>query len=684
VPFRSVVVQPGIDTQHTPTQDQAQLTLSNLIRYRSGMVEKRGGWQQLNATPLVGTCSGLHAFDDLSGNIYLAAGTEQRLEILTGGILSDITPLVTTTNPTVQFSTTTGSSVVTVLDAGYTPSVGDWVYIPTPVAVGEIVVFGYQLVTGNPGANEYLFDTGLVAGATVVNGGAVPTYTSQSGQPNVTVTFANHGLNVGGIYNAVISTAFANLTISGRYSVISVFDANQFTIVASTTANASTTVGMNGGNAQIWYLIPTGFARDTVLLGYGSGNYGSGDYGGSTSGGTALEPARQWSLDNFGQILIASPTNGGIYQWTPPTIAPAVVVSGSAPLHSTAVFVMASAQIVVALGAEVFGQQQPLLVRWSTNGDFTDWTPTVSNQAGSYTIPQGNKLVGGVASGLTAILWTDEGVYLMSYQGLPFVFGFQPIAPFGCGLIGSRGFAVIGQMVFWISPHGFFEMSTGGGSPAPVQCEVWDILYNNWDLSQAALFVMGGSPTHNEFELHFPLAQSSPLYVAGSVTKGSVKFNYVDRAWDFSITPQLQRTAWLMENVQAGASPNTPAGTDLDGIIQQHEIGYDANGSAMLWSWQSADYFVGDGEDISFVDWLIPDIIALNNPTLRISLLFRNLPTDDYTVVGPFSWTTGNAFIPLFAGRGRQMAIRAEGNDMGSFNRMGRFRYRIAADGRGY
>jgi len=254
VPFRSVVVQPGIDTQHTPTQDQAQLTLSNLIRYRSGMVEKRGGWQQLNATPLIGTCSGLHAFDDLSGNIYLAAGTEQRLEILTGGILSDITPLAATTNPTVQFSTTAGSSVVTVLDAGYAPSVGDWVYIPTPVSVGGIIVFGYQMVTGNPGANEYSFDTGLVAGSTVVNGGAVPTYTSQSGQPTVTVTFANHGLNVGGIYNAIVSTAFANLTISGLYSVITVPNVNQFTISAATSANASTTVAMNSGNAQIWWL----------------------------------------------------------------------------------------------------------------------------------------------------------------------------------------------------------------------------------------------------------------------------------------------------------------------------------------------------------------------------------------------------------------------------------------------
>lgn len=683
MPFRSLVLKPGVDTQHTPTVDQAQLTLSNLIRFRDGLPEKRGGWQQMISTPLIGTCSGLHAFDDLNSNIYLAAGTEQRLELLTGGVLYDITPLAVTTNPAIAFSTNAGSSTVSVLDAGHAPSIGDWVYFPIPVSVGGIIAFGYQRVTGNPGANQYSFNVGTPATATVANGGTVPTYTSQNGLSTVTVTFANHGLNVGGIYNALVSTTFANLTISGLYSVLTVPSSSQFTIAADTLANASTTVAMNGGNARIEYLIPTGVAQDTVLVGYGAGDYGSGDYGGSLAG-TAVTPTRQWSLDNFGQILIASPTNGAIYFWTPPNIVPATVVSVNAPIYNTAVFVLSEAQIVVALGAEVMGTQQPLLVRWSNAGDYTDWTPTVSNQAGSYTIPQGNKLVGGLAAGLSAILWTDEGVFLMTYQGLPFVFGFQPIAQYGCGLIGTRAFSVIGQMVFWISPHGFFEMGMGGGVPTPVACEVWDVLYQNWDLSQPGLFVMGGSSTNNEFELHFPLSQSSPFYVAGSVTKGSVKFNYVERAWDFSITPQLQRTAWLLENVQSGPSPNTPVGADPAGLLQQHEIGYDANGVPISWSYRTADFFIGEGEDIEFVDWLIPDFITFNNPTIQLSLLFRNLPSDDYTTVGPFTWSQANAFIPMFAGRGRQMAIQVEGNDLGSFNRLGRVRYRVAADGRGF
>lgn len=680
--FRSLRIQPGIDTEHTPTFDQAQLTLSNLIRFRAGLVEKRGGWQQLTSQTLIGTCSGLHAFEDLGSNIYLAAGTEQRLSLFTAGVINDITPITVTDNLAPAFTTAVGSPTVTVTDAGHAPTIGDWIYIPTQVSVGGLILLGYYQVTAIPGANQYSFNAGNNATSAVTAGGVVPVYAIQNGSSIVTVTLPNHGLSVGSIYTALVSTTFNNVTISGMFSVLTAAT-DTFTISVSTLANAGGSQAMNGGNVRLEYLLPTGFAQDLTLVGYGGGDYGGGDYGGSLAG-VVTTPTRQWSLDNFGQILIASPANGGIYFWTPPNIAPATVVSVNAPLYSTAIFVLAQAQIVVALGAEVNGTQQPLLVRWSDAGDFTDWVPTAFNQAGSYTIPQGNKLVGGVAAGLSAILWTDEGVYLMTYQGLPFVFGFQPVAPFGCGLIGQRSFAIIGQQVFWISPHGFFEMNMGGGAPVPVPCEVWDILYNNWDLSQPGLFVMGGSPTHNEFELHFPISQSSPLYVAGSVTKGSVKFNYVEKAWDFSITPQLQRTAWLMESVQSGSSPNTPIGTDPTGLILQHEVGYDANGSPMLWSYQSADFLIGEGEDMQFVDWLLPDFVVLNNPTIQISMLFRNLPTDDYTVVGPFTWNAANTFIPPFAGRGRQMAIEVAGNDLGSFNRLGRLRYRAAADGRGY
>lgn len=682
MPFRNLALQPGVDTQHTPTLNQAKLATSNLIRFRAGMVEKRGGWQQLTAQTLIGTCSGLHAFDDLNANVYIAAGTEQRLEIFIGGLLSDITPIVATGNPASAFSTTTGSPIITVTDASHDPSINDWVYIPTPVSIGGLVLFGFYQVTGIPGANQYTFNAASTATSTVTNGGVVPVYTTTSGSATVQVTFPNNGLNVGGIYNAVVATTVAGITISGMYSVISVIDVNNFTITASAVANAGTTASMNGGNAQIQYLLPTGFAQDTVLSGYGAGDYGSGDYGGS-QGGVAATPARIWSLDNFGQVLIASPSNGGIYQWTPPNISPAAVVSSTAPLYNEAVFVLSQAQIVVALGAEVFGVQQPLLIRWSDAGDYTDWTPTVDNEAGSFTIPYGNKLVGGLAAGLTAILWTDDSVYAMTYQGLPFVFGFQPIAQ-RCGLIGPRCFAVIGQIIFWISPHGFFEMSMGGGAPTLVPCDVWDILYDNWDLSQPGLFHMGESPTHNEFELHFPIASSSPLYVVGSITRGTIKFNYVENAWDYTISSQLQRTAWLGHSVQSGPSPDVPLGTDPTGLILQHEIGWDANGVPLLWSYQTADAYIGEGEDIAFVDWMLPDFITLNSPTIQISLLFRNLPSDAYTTVGPFTWSQASAFIPMFAGRGRQMALLIQGSDLGTFNRLGKLRYRFAPDGRGF
>ena len=602
--------------------------------------------------------------------------------MFTGGVIDDITPLQATTNPLPAFSTQGGSTAVTIDDPDHAPQIGDWISIATPVSIDGLILFGIYQVSGAGGGTEYTVEAATPATFTT-SGGVVPTYTSTGGSAVITVEFPQHGLAVGSPYNAVVPTTFSGVTVEGLYAVETVPDSSHFTISVTDTASGGATVPLNGGAAQIRYLLQTGFAQDTALSGYGGGDYGAGDYGGSLASEQAIQPMRQWSLTNWGAVLIASPSGGGIYQWTPPAIVPAAIVSPDAPTANTAVFVMSQARMVVALGAEVFGQQQPMLVRWSTNGDYTDWVPTEFNQAGSFTIPQGNRLVGGLPTGLGAILWTDLGAWSMTYMGLPFVFGFQPIAQ-RCGLLGMRCFAVLGQVVFWLSPHGFYMMSIAGGAPQPVPCSVWDILYNNWDLNQPGLFHMGVNATYNEFELFFPIDPASDLYVAGSVTRGSVKFNVVENAWDYSISPQLQRTAWVGHTLQAGSAPGIPLGTDPSGLMLQHEIGRDDNGTGIAWSWQTADFFLGEGEDMEFVDQFIPDFITLGEPQIRISLLFRNLPSDDYSVVGPFAWSPHAAYIPPFAGRGRQMAILVEGNDIGSFNRLGKFRYRVAADGRGY
>jgi hypothetical protein len=682
VPIRKLILKPGVDVEESPTLNAAQITASNLIRFYSGLPQKRAGWAAMNTVPLIGTASGLHGWTDIVGNPYLAAGTEQRLEVLIGGELFDITPLDVTTNPVVAFTTVIGTSSVTILDASNNPSANDWINLTTHVAVGGLVLYGYYLVTGVVDATHYTIDAGENATASVAAGGAVSLYTTANTFATVTVTLAAHGLTTSDTYYAGVSTTVATVVISGLYAVTSVTDANNFVITAATNANANASVSENAGDAQIEYLLPSGYAMDTGLNGYGIGDYGADDYG-VGSDAQATFPMRQWSLDNYGQDLIASPTGGAIYMWEPAAIVPASVVSGSAPIYNNAVFVMSQAQIVVALGAEVSSTQEPLLVRWSDAGDFTAWTPTATNQAGSYFISQGSKLVGGIATGLGALLWTDVGLYSMTYQGLPFVFSFRPLAT-GCGLIGMRAAAVVGSLVMWLSNHGFFVMPLGGGTPTPIECAVWDVMTNNWDLGQPGQFIMAPNTLANEFELFFPIASSSPYYVEGSVTRGSIKYNFVEKVWDYTISSQLQRTAWQGHWATTGGSSGNPVGSDLTGLLQQHEVGFDADGAPMIWSWTTGYFDLAEGEEMIFIDWLIPDFTSTGSPTISISLLVQGYPNQDEVTVGPFQVSPSTWAVPPFGARGRQAAIQVSGSDLNTFNRLGALRYRFAADGRGF
>lgn len=678
MPYKKFSLKPGVDVEESPTLNGFQLTTSNLIRFYAGLVQKLGGWIQKTTQTFVGTCRGLHGWADIVGNPYLAIGTDQRLQILISGSIADITPIVQTTNPAVAFSTVIGTPLVTITDASYNPEAGDWINLQTQVSVGGIVLFGFYLVASVPDSTHYVVNGGKNATATVTNGGAVPAYTTANTSSTVSVGLANHGLATGGLFNAIVSTTVATVVISGIYAV-TVTDANNFTISAISPANASTTASENGGNARVKYLLPSGTPVATAASGYGIGNYGAGDYGGTSGGGQIIQPARQWSLDHWGQDLIASPSGGKIYYWQPPTTTtPADVVSVTAPIYNTSVFVMPQAQIIVSLGAEIGGTLQPLLVRWCDAGDFTDWTVSVSNQAGSYVIPTGSRLIGGIASGLGATIWTDTDVWSMTYIGFPLVFGFNRVGP-GAGLIAQRAAGATSTFIMWLGYQQFWQDAVGGGLQ-PVECSVFDFYFYNVDFSQAAQIFCAVNTVFDEMAWHFPLSTTSPLY-SPLAPNGYVKYNYVEKVWDYGLSSQYQRTAWV-DHSPAG----NPIGADLAGLLQEHEQGYDANGQAMLWSWLTGYFDIHDGEDYVFSDFLIPDWVIMPDgahATFVPTVLTQDYPFDTPTTVSTPQFVNSTEFI-TYSARGRQMAFGFAGgaSDVGNFSRLGGVRIRYAIDGR--
>ena len=382
MPHASFKLLPGVDQNKTPALNEAAISNSQLIRFipdrtLGGLVQKLGGWTKFFPDTIGSIVRCLWAWEDTNSNSYLAVGAEgiaagggQALEVINSGIEIDITPQTNTSNVAVDFSTTSGSSTVVIIDAGITADRFDVVNIKTQVSVGGLVLFGQYQITPVSATSYSIEAKGILgdpafATSTVSNGGAVPEFDTTSGSSTVDVTLADHGYSPGDTFAALIATSVGGLTIYGNYTVISVTSSSVFTIFANSEATSTANAFENSGDANFLYLNSSGPIQ--VGTGYGVGGYGVGGYGtGVTltpSAGTPIN-ADDWTLDNWGEILIACPYGGAIYYWAPSENNPIAVAIANAPPVNDGVFVAMPQRQIIAWGSTFTGIIDPLLIRW--------------------------------------------------------------------------------------------------------------------------------------------------------------------------------------------------------------------------------------------------------------------------------------------------------------------------------
>lgn len=684
MPYAELTMQPGIDVEKTPLLNSAGFSESAAIRFFEGLPEKIGGWEALNnGNPLIGICTGLHAWADLSGRPYIAAGTDQRLQLFYGGLIYDITPLRTTKNATPDFTTVFTSKTVTVHDVAHGALVGDWINITIPVAVGGIVLQGFYLVQSVPDADHYTI-TIVSPALSSASGGAVPTFTTVATSANVTVALVSHGYSAGDLFAVQVATTVGGITIAaGSYNITSALT-NSFVIVPAGVAASSATASENGGNAQIAYLIPSGAASAsyTVSSGaYGAGAYGSGVYGGTTGTATAI-PVRQWFEDNFGQDGIFNYTGSPIYVWTPPPEPNNVAVpidtinfpgAQQPPQQVLVSFVSAPQQQIIALGCDepfthVF---DPLLVRWCDVSDFTNWIAASTNQAGSYRIPTGSRLIGGVRAPNFITIWTDVDMWTMSYLGAGLVWGFEQISR-SANLLCARGVVVYGSNVFWVSSNGFYAWD--GGNLQLIPCPVWDIFWNALDRSQVDKVNAQSNSWFQEVSWAFPSTTGN-----GEVDS-RITLNIREGSWTFDRQPTVTaRTAWIDANVYGA-----PIGTDNDGLLQQHEQGYDANGSPLNASVRTGWFSLSEGSYLMMMERVSVDAKSRGgDQTLYITIDFQDYPSGPVRTFGPYAYVPGSGPpYSIVRGRGRFARVALTSTSKGVFWRMGRVRFMSQQAGR--
>lgn len=667
--FQSVKLQPGINVQFTPALNEGGWSDCSFVRFKDGLPQKLGGWDYYYPNAISSPIRWLHAWQDLNDIGYLAVGAEQSLQYISNGAIVDISPQTRSSSAPVDFSTTAGSSEVTVVDVGSSLSIYDAVFFETPISVGGLILSGTYPVIQSIGTDSYVIDAGADAVSTVANGGDLPTFSTTLDQPIVEVNFPDHGYIVGQVVSYGVPTSVGGLTIEGSYTVTAVIDADNFEISSGAAATSTDSEVMNGGDAAFLYYISIG--PPATGVGYGLGGYGEGGYGIGVPSpyvpGTPIT-ATNWSFDNWGEILLACPYGGAIYQWRPRSVLSNAQVIPSAPNLNGGIFIAMPQQILVAWGSSEEGAQDPLLVRWSGVSDFTVWMPATDNQAGGFRIPRGSRIVGGMQAPNQALIWTDQAVWSMNYIGADLVFGFNEIGT-GCGLVGQHAAGRIGANVLWMSEGNFFIL--GGSGPQPIPCPIWDRVFQNINAAEFDKVVCAPNSEFNEVSWYYPSASSSEV-------DQYVKFNLLEGTWDYG---SLQRTAWVDQSVLG-----SPIGADSAGFVYQHEISENANGNPLPNYIESGWFMISEGDPLVFIDMLLPDFkfglySGSSTASIQVTVYTADYPSDTPVVHGPFTMTSATRFISMRA-RGRMAKVRISTSDLNSFWRLGNLRYRGAQAGR--
>lgn len=677
MPHAILKLLPGTDTQETPAlNENSGISQTQLIRFMPdrnglGLVTKLGGWRRFYLSAMAAIVRALWAWEDLNDTAHLAIGTgliapgntQSNLSVLTNGALKNITPVFAySAVSSIGFFVTPGQSYLTVNDHG-TLGIGNpnTVYIPTQIAINGLVIFGLYQCYGpvTPGGSSYQIQATDILGNPENFGSSgaptLPTFTTTAGSNVVTVTLPDYPYTVDISFPILLSTLVGGITLYGNYIIQSLVDANNFTIQAATIATSNDTETLNGG---VYVFI----------------------YGGNGDPTSAVPiSAGDWTLDNFGEDLIACATQTNdpvtgvpyqpIYIWNENQTAPATVIATAPPVND-GVFVAMPQRQIVAWGSTQTGVQDPLLINWCDVNNPNQWIALVTNQAGSYRIPKGSKIMGGMQGPQQGIIWTDIDVWSMQYIGPPYVYSFNEIGT-GCGLIGRKAAGSLNGIYYWMGPAQFYSLSASGVQP--ILCTVWDAVFQNLDQNNLYKIRCAVNSRFGEVQWFYPSVSGG----TGEIDS-YVKYNAYLNVWDYGT---LGRTAWVDQSVLGppiGADPSTL-------LLYQHETSNDADGLAMLPFFQTGYFTLAEGDFKTFIDLIWPDFKwgfydATPSATVQISFYCKNYPGDAPVVFGPYSVTQATKFFNTRL-RARLVSVRISSSDLGSFWRIGALRYRYTQDG---
>jgi hypothetical protein len=528
----------------------------------------------------------------------------------------------------------------------------------------------------------YVYEEGVISDITPIRATeALTDPFTTNGTATVLVTDASHGCETGSFVTFDSFSTIDGLDMNQEFEVTSVVNTSAYTVTHTSTASGSTAGGGGTGNAS--YQINPGPSFSTSAYGWGTDGYGLGGWGSpSTSSNVTLE-ARQWSLDNFGEDLIATVLNGGTYIWdTSVGVGTRATAVANAPTASRLSLVSSPDRHLILFGTENtigdYTTQDDLLLRFSDQEDINNYTPTAENTAGSLRIADGSRILAAERSRGQTLVWTDTSLHSLQFIGPPFTFGLRQLGQ-NCGIIGQHAGIDLNGNSFWMSQDSFY---TFDGSVKKLPCTVEQFVFNNINQTASENAFAGHNGEFNEIIWFYARTGSDQINAV-------VAFNYQEQTW---WTGTLARTSWIDRETY-----DNPIGTQYLGNttannetilgltagatqIYLHEQGNDADGEAMEAYLKSGAVQIGQGDDFSFVSKLIPDV-QNQSGTLNLDFEFLRYPNDANAVTKSTSFTSGTEKVDL-RGRGRQFTANIVSNTTGTAWRLGTMRFDIQPDGR--
>jgi hypothetical protein len=528
----------------------------------------------------------------------------------------------------------------------------------------------------------YVYEEGTVFDITPIRDTeALTNPFTTNGTATVLVTDSGHGCIEGSFVTFDSFSTIDGLDMNQEFEVTSVVNSSAYTLTHTSTASGSTAGG--GGTGDANYQINPGPAFSTAAYGWGTDGYGLGAWGEPSTVSNVTLEARQWSLDNFGEDLIATQLNGGTYRWdTSSGTSTRAAIVANAPTTSRLSLVSTPDRHLVLLGTEntigTPSSQDDLLIRFSDQENITTYQPTAENTAGSLRIADGSRIVAAERSRGQILLWTDTSLHSMQFIGPPFSFGLRQLGG-NCGIIGSHAGVDINGVSYWMSQDSFYLFD---GTVKKLPCSVEQFVFNNLNQTASENAFAGHNGEFNEIIWFYARTGSDQINAV-------VVYNYLEGTW---WTGTLARTSWidreLYDNpIATEYLANTTANNEtILGLtvgatqIYLHEQGNDADGEAIDAYLKSGVVQIGQGDDFSFVSRLIPDI-QNQSGTLNLNFEFLRYPNDANAVTKSTSFTSGTEKVDL-RGRGRQFTANIVSNTTGTAWRLGTMRFDIQPDGR--